>query len=126
AVKVFPIVRLPLYWKRVRVRDGALAVGVCGLLYVPFLEHGQIPIGSLGTYVLSFRFNDPVFAALERVAAPALVAGVAVLAGILTAIWFRRRSGTGGGDALAWPVAASLLCAAVRYPWCLLSLQPFL
>jgi len=125
-VKVLPIVLLPLYWKRVRVRDAALAAAVCGLLYVPFLQHGQIPIGSLGTYVQSFRFNDPVFAALERVAAPALVAGVAVLAGILTAIWFRRRSGTGRADAFAWPMAASLLCAPVVYPWYLLWLLPFL
>src|SRR5207244_9407449 len=73
AVKFLPIVLLPLYWKRVRVRDGALAAIVCGLLYSPFLQQRQIPIGSLGTYVQSFRFNDPVFAALERVAAPALV-----------------------------------------------------
>ena len=68
AVKLLPIVLLPLYWRRVRVRDGALAAVVVGLLYVPFLNHGRIPIGSLGTYVQSFRFNDPVFATLERVA----------------------------------------------------------
>ena len=65
AVKLLPIVLLPLYWKRVRVRDGALAAVVLGLLYVPFLNHGRIPIGSLGTYVQSFRFNDPVFTMLE-------------------------------------------------------------
>jgi hypothetical protein len=126
AVKVLPIVLLPLYWKRVRVRDAALAAVVCGLLYMPFLEHGQIPIGSLGTYVQSFRFNDPVFAVLERVAAPPLVAGAAVLVGILTAIWFRRRSEAWPSDAFAWPMAASLLCAPVVYPWYLLWLLPFL
>ena len=65
AVKFLPIVLLPLYWKRVRIRDGALAAVVVGLLYVPFLNHGRIPIGSLGTYVQSFRFNDPVFATLR-------------------------------------------------------------
>ena len=59
AVKLLPIVLLPLYWKRVRLRDAALAAVVVGLLYVPFLNHGRIPIGSLGTYVQSFRFNDP-------------------------------------------------------------------
>ena len=91
AVKLLPIVLLPLYWRRVRVRDAALAAIVVGLLYVPFLNHGRIPIGSLGTYVHSFRFNDPVFAMLERVAAPQFVAGLAVLVGILTAIWLRRK-----------------------------------
>ena len=75
AVKFLPIVLLPLYWKRVRIRDAALAAIVVGLLYVPFLNHGRIPIGSLGTYVHSFRFNDPVFAMLERVAAPQLWLG---------------------------------------------------
>ena len=126
AVKLLPIVLLPLYWKRVRVRDGALAAIVFGLLYIPFLQQGQIPIGSLGTYVQSFRFNDPVFAALERVAAPPLVAGSAVLIGILTAVWLRRRSEAWPSYAFAWPMAASILCAPVVYPWYLLWLLPFL
>src|ERR1700675_2208746 len=47
AVKFLPIVLLPLYWRRVRMRDAALAAVVVGLLYVPFLNHGRIPIGSL-------------------------------------------------------------------------------
>jgi alpha-1,6-mannosyltransferase len=124
AVKLLPIVLLPLYWRRVRVRDAALAALVVGLLYVPFLSHGHIPIGSLGTYVQSFRFNDPVFEMLERVAAPQLVAGLAVLVGFLTAIWMRK-SETLSADAFAWPMAASLLCAPVVYPWYLLWLLPF-
>lgn len=153
SVKLFPIVLLPLYWKRVRIRDGALAAVVVGLMYVPFLNHGRIPIGSLGTYLRSFRFNDPVFAMLERVAPLQLVVGFAVLAGLLTAIWMRRdftpragptatQAGTpvvqyaqGGLSAaqkaqqaatFAWPMAASLLCAPVVYPWYLLWLLPFL
>jgi alpha-1,6-mannosyltransferase len=129
-VKLLPIVLVPLYWRRVRVRDGVLAAVVLGLLYIPFLNpflnHGRIPIGSLGTYVQSFRFNDPVFAALERVAAPKLVVGLAVLLGFLTAIWMRRESAAWSSDAFAWPMAASLLCAPVVYPWYLLWLLPFL
>ena len=126
AVKFLPIVLLPLYWKRVRMRDGALAAAVFVLLYVPFFNHGRIPIGSLGTYVQSFRFNDPVFAALERVAAPRLVAGLAVLVGFLVAICLRRKASAWSPDAFAWPMAASLLCAPVVYPWYLLWLLPFL
>jgi len=126
AVKLLPIVLLPLYWKRVRVRDGALAVLVCGLLYVPFLQHRRIPIGSLGTYIQSFRFNDPVFAAIERVTAPALATGAAVLVGVLTALWLRRRSEISSPDAFAWPMAASTFFAPVVYPWYLLWLLPFL
>jgi hypothetical protein len=126
AVKLLPIVLLPLYWKRVRMRDAALAAVLLGLLYIPFLSHGGISFGSLGTYVQSFRFNDPVFATLERVAAPRVVAGLAALAGFLTAIWMRRRPTQCFSDAFAWPMAASLLCAPVVYPWYLLWLLPFL
>jgi len=125
-MKFLPIILLPLYWKRVRVRDATLAAIVVVLLYLPFFTHGRIPIGSLGTYVQRFRFNDPVFAALERVAAPQLVVGLAVLVGFLTAIWFRRKSVAWSSDAFAWPMAASLLCAPVVYPWYLLWLLPFL
>lgn len=126
AVKLLPIVLLPLYWKRVRVRDGALAAIVVVLLYVPFLDHGRVPLGSLGTYVQSFRFNDPVFAMLARVAAPQLVAGLAVLVGFITATWMRIKAPAWSPDAFAWPMAASLLCAPVVYPWYLLWLLPFL
>ncbi len=128
AVKLLPIVLLPLYWRRVRMRDAALAAVVVGLLYVPFLNHGRIPIGSLGTYVQSFRFNDPVFATLERVASPQLVVGLAVLVGFLTAICLRKlsKAPAWSPDSFAWPMAASLLCAPVVYPWYLLWLLPFL
>jgi hypothetical protein len=126
AVKFLPIVLLPLYWRRVRMRDAALAAVAVGLLYVPFFNHGRIPIGSLGTYVQSFRFNDPVFTTLERMAEPQLVVGLAVLVGFLTAIWMRIKAPALSADAFAWPMAASLLCAPVVYPWYLLWLLPFL
>jgi len=126
AVKLLPIVLLPLYWKRVRIRDGILATIVVGLLYLPFLKPGWIPSGSLGTYVQSFRFNDPVFATLELVAPPQLVAALAVLVGFLIAIRLRSGSPALSSDAFAWPMAGSLLCAPVVYPWYLLWILPFL
>ena len=133
AVKFLPIVLLPLYWKRVRIRDAALAAVVVGLLYLPFLNHGRISIGSLGTYVQNFRFNGPVFAALDRVASPQLLVGLALLAGLVTATWLRiRRSATGWSgdqfawDLFAWPMTATLLCAPAVFPWYLLWLLPFL
>ena len=125
AVKLLPVVLLPLYWKRVRIRDAALAAAVVALLYVPFLDHGRIPIGSLGAYVQGFRFNGPVFAALDRVAPPQLLAGLAVLAGLMTATWLRSAAPEWSLNAFAWPMAASLLCAPVVFPWYLLWLLPF-
>ena len=125
AVKLLPIVLLPLYWKRVRMCDAVLAAAVVGLLYVPFLNHGRIPIGSLVTYVQTWRFNDPVFAALERVV-PQMAAGVPVFVGFLAATWLRSTSTELSPDIFAWPMTASLLCAPVVYPWYLLWLLPFL
>ena len=126
AVKFLPIVLLPLYWRRVRIRDTALAAGLVALLYAPFLNHGRIPFGSLGTYVQSFRFNGPVFAALGQVVSPQLLAVLAVLAGFATAVWLRSASHEWSPDKFAWPMAASLLCAPVVFPWYLLWLVPFL
>ncbi|MGC2450443.1 MAG: glycosyltransferase 87 family protein [Candidatus Sulfotelmatobacter sp.] len=141
AVKFLPIVLLPLYWKRVRICDAALATAMVGILYLPFLNHGRIPVGSLGTYVQTFRFNGPVFATLAHLASPQLAAGLAVLIGLVTAIVLRRASLRGtrftsaapawppdffAWDEFAWPMAATLLCAPAVFPWYLLWLLPFL
>jgi hypothetical protein len=132
AVKFLPVVLLPLYWKRVRIRDATLAAAVVALLYLPFLNHGSIPIGSLGTYVQTFRFNGPVFAALDRVAPPQLLVGLAVLVGLATATWMRRSGAPESSPDIfawpmfAWPMAATLLFAPAVFPWYLLWLLPFL
>ena len=125
AVKLLPIVLLPVYWKRVRIRDAVLAAAVAGLLYLPFLNQDRIPIGSLVTYVQTFRFNDLVFANLERVV-PQIAAGLPVVVGFLTAAWLRSTSTERSPNVFAWPMAATLLCAPVVYPWYLLWLLPFL
>jgi hypothetical protein len=126
AVKFLPIVLVPLYWKRVRIRDAAVAVAVVALLYVPFFDHGRIPTGSLGAYLQAFRFNGPLFASLNRFASPRVLAGLAVFAGLLTASWLRRTKVEAAPDDFAWPMAATLLCAPVVFPWYLLWLIPFL
>jgi hypothetical protein len=141
AVKFLPIVLVPLYWKRVRIRDALLAAAAVALLYVPFvnrssLGQGRIPLGSLGTYVQSFRFNGPVFEILYQLAPPKLLAALAVLVGLLTSVWLRTSYAASGPtgqqgqpirpDVFGWPMAASLLCAPVVFPWYLLWLVPFL
>lgn len=124
AVKFLPIVLVPLYWRRVRVRDAMAGAFLLAVLYVPFLYHGRIPTGSLGAYIQSFGFNDPVFAALRKIVAPKAVAAFAVFIGLVVAIRFRRKSRL-SADAFAWPMAASLLCAPAVFPWYLLWLIPF-
>jgi len=126
AVKFLPLVLVPLYWRRVRVRDAAVAVFVFVLLYLPFLERGRIPLGSLSTYVQSFRFNGPLFRMVEGVTSPQIAAGVAMLVGLLVAFLLRRKSTESLPETFAWPMAASLFFAPVVYPWYLLWLLPFL
>ena len=125
AVKFLPIVLAPLYWCRVRVRDGLLAVLIVVLLYVPFLRSGSVPTGSIAVFVERFRFNDPVFAEIERVVKPRVAAGLALLVGLMTAAILRRRQDGYSPQAFAWTMAASLMCAPVVYPWYLLWLLPF-
>jgi hypothetical protein len=129
AVKLLPVVLLPIYWKRVRIRDAVLAATVVALLYVPFLKQGGIPIGSLIAFVQMFRFNDPLFAQLEGVV-PQIAAGLPVVFGFLIAARLRKTRKITlpepSPDVFAWPMAASLLCAPTIYPWYLLWLLPFL
>jgi alpha-1,6-mannosyltransferase len=125
SIKLLPVVLLPLYWKRIRIRDAALAAIVVGLLYMPFLRHGHLSTGSLGTYVQSFRFNGPVFAMLDHVAPPRLLAGLAVLVGLVIAAWIRGAAPEWSAEVVAWPMAASLLFSPVVFPWYLLWLVPF-
>ena len=155
AVKFLPVVLLPLYWKRVRIRDAVLSAAVVALLYVPFLNHGRVPLGSLGTYVTGFRFNGPVFALFHTIVPPQLLVVVAVIAGLATATWLSQKTLTtevtevhrenatvlplcnslpGASPersrrvvrVFAWPMAASLVFAPVVFPWYLLWLLPFL
>lgn len=125
AAKFLPIVLLPLYWKRIRIRDAVLAAALIAALYIPFLDHGRIPFGSLGRYVEGFRFNGPMFAILHQVAPPWLLAGVAVLVGLFIAAWLRNSAPEWSPDQIAWPMAASLFCAPAVFPWYLLWLLPF-
>jgi hypothetical protein len=125
-VKFLPAVLAPLYWRRVRIRDGLLAALLVGLLYARFVHRGAISPGSLGVFVQLFRFNDPVFSVIERAVRPQVAAGLAVLSGLITAAWIRRRWPAASLDAWAWPMAVSLAAAPVVYPWYLLWLIPFL
>ena len=126
-IAALPLGLLPLYWNRVRIRDAVLATAAVALLYVPFLDHGRIPTGSLGTYVQTFRFNGPIFAALAQIVSPKLLTGLTLLTGLATAAWLRKAAGDGWSpDMFAWPMAASLVCAPAVFPWYLLWLTPFL
>ena len=82
-------------------------------------------MGSLGVFVQRFRFNDPVFATLVRIFSPQVAAVLAILAGLTVSVWLRRRHDDYSPDTFAWPMAVSLLCAPVVYPWYLLWLLPF-
>jgi len=126
AVKFLPVVLVPLYWRRVRIRDVSVAMLLIGVLYVPFLGRGGFPIGSVGEFVRRFRFNDPIFAILTRVLRPEAAVGLASLFGLAVAAWLRWKRPVSSPDQWAWPIAALLVSAPAVYPWYLLWLVPFL
>jgi hypothetical protein len=125
-VKFLPAMLAPLLWRRIRLRDTALGAAVLAALYIPFLGHGNWPLGSLGDYSAYWRVNAPVYSALERVFPSAGLVGVPVGLGFAVALWARRHLALDSPEAWAWPVATTLLCAPTIYPWYLLWVTPFL
>ena len=126
ASKLLPIVLLPLFWKRVRMRDAAAGVLVLAVLYFPFRSAGALPLGAVPNVVAFIRFNGPLFKALASVLTPQGAALVAVLGGLGTAVWMRATRTADDPAAWAWPMAVSLAAAPVIYPWYLLYFTPFL
>ena len=61
ATKLLPIVLVPLYWKRIRLRDAAVAALVLAALYFPFRSAGLMPLGAVPNVVQYIRFNGPLF-----------------------------------------------------------------
>jgi alpha-1,6-mannosyltransferase len=126
ASKLLPIVLLPLFWKRVRLRDAAVAVVVLAALYFPFRSAGTLSLGAVPNVVAFIRFNGPLFRALARTLTPQGAAAFAVLAGLAVATWMRFTRSAGDPAAWGWPMAVSLAAAPVIYPWYLLYFTPFL
>jgi hypothetical protein len=125
-VKFVPAILAPLFWRRIRLRDAALCVGILAALYIPFLGQGKLPLGSLGNYLTYWRSNAPVYSALERVFPSAGLVGVPVGFGFAVALWARWHLPLDSPEAWAWPVATALLFAPTIYPWYLLWVTPFL
>ncbi len=126
AVKFLPLVLAPLFWRRVRARDAAAGAALMAALYWPYVWDGVVPIGSVANVIERFRFNGPIYDWLARMAAPWLVALVALVAGLAVAAWARRRLTADAPEAWAWPIAVTLAGAPLVYPWYLVWLVPFL
>ena len=127
AVKFLPVVLVPLLWRRVRVRDALVAVGVVVLAYVPFSGLSvNLPTGSLGAYAQNWRFNGPLFALLEPWLGTLTILALATVCGLALAWRLRVSLRVEDPGAWAWPMAAALLLMPAVYPWYLVWLTPFL
>ena len=126
ATKLLPIVLAPLYWRRVRLRDAAAGGALMVFLYALFADGLLAPLGAVPNVVAHIRFNGPVFRTIAAVAGAPAAAAVAVGIGLAVATWMRRRLTVDDPAAWGWPMAASLACAPVIYPWYLLYFTPFL
>jgi hypothetical protein len=125
-VKFLPVTLDPLFWSRIRLRDAFLCAGILIALYIPFLGHGRLPIGSLGEYLALWRINAPVYSALERIFPSAWLVAVPLVLGFAAALWARWHLALDSSEAWAWPLAITLVFAPTIYPWYLLWLTPFL
>jgi hypothetical protein len=126
AVKFLPVVLLPLFWRRIGIRDAVLALALLAGLYLPFVNSVELPVGSLGAYLAWWRINGPLYSALEHVLPrPALVA-LPAASGFAVAVWARCHWAIESPETWAWPTAIALLFAPTVYPWYLLWLTPFL
>jgi alpha-1,6-mannosyltransferase len=126
STKLLPIVLVPLFWKRITVRDGLVGAALLVLLYVPFASGGTDVLVGIQNVVQHIRFNGPIFRGLALASSPEIAARIAVALGLLTAAWCRWRLNADDPAAWAWPMAAAIACAPVIYPWYLLYLTPFL
>jgi alpha-1,6-mannosyltransferase len=124
--KLLPIVLAPLYIGRIRTRDAILGVALTAGLYLQFTEGGVLPFGAVPNVVAHIRFNGPLFSALAWMSTPQIAAAVAVLLGLAASAIARWKLHASHPAAWAWPMAISLTCAPVVYPWYLLYLTPFL
>ena len=130
-VKFLPLVLIPIFWRRVKIRDVVLAGLLIIALYIPFLSKDfQLPIGSLTYYFEKWRFNGPLFGLLENMLGTLIsVRSMVVLvasAGFMAGLWARARLSLASPSAWAWPMAVVLLAMPTVYPWYLLWLAPFL
>ena len=121
--KLLPIVLLPLFWKRVQLRDAFTAGALLALLYFAYTRNGVLPFGAVPNVVAHIRFNGPLFRFLAGLGTPRVAALMAVGLGMIVAVWSRWRLDQNDPAAWAWPMAVALVAAPVVYPWYLLILH---
>jgi hypothetical protein len=120
------VVLLPLLWRRIRIRDAAVALALFAVLYLPFINSVALPVGSLGAYLAWWRINGPLYSALEHVLPRHVLVALPAASGFGVALWARSHWAIKSPETWAWPIAIALLFAPTLYPWYLLWLTPFL
>ncbi len=123
--KLLPVVLLPLYWRRVRLRDALIGASVLLAVSAPFARWGRPPAGSIPDVIDRFRFNAPLFEWGEAAVGAWGAAGLALAAGLAASLACRRDAAL-TPVAWAWPLAAALAFSPLVYPWYLVWLLPFL
>lgn len=126
ATKLLPVVLVPLFWRRIRWRDVAVATLVGFLMAWPFLTWPKTMMGALTGVVHGVRFNGPLFRLVADATWPPFAAVFAIAIGLAAAAWCRWKLTEADPAAWAWPMAIAVSCSPVIYPWYLLYLTPFL
>jgi hypothetical protein len=107
-------------------------IAVAGLAYLPFLESGVNPLGSLSTYAAKWRANDFLFGFLVRPGnlenqdlrlkeAKLWVAAIVVVVAAVTALLRTPRAA-----AIPTVLGTALIVSPTVHPWYLTWIIPFL
>jgi hypothetical protein len=126
ATKLLPVVLVPLFWRRVRWRDVAVATAAGLVMALPYLTWPKTMLGALTGVVHGVRFNGPFFRLVADLTWPPFAAVFAIAIGLGAAVWCRWKLSEGDPAAWAWPMGIAVSCSPVIYPWYLLYLTPFL
>lgn len=124
-VKYFPAAVLPCAARRRRpgLVLAAFALTIA-LFYLPYLGAGSGLFAGLGTYAVSWRFNDGLFAVLVSLIPWTGVARVAVAALVLTVVVQSVRDRWPLERTAFWVTGSILVVSPTVHPWYLLWMVP--
>lgn len=137
-VKPTALLLFPIFWQRWNWKLPALLIGICALLYVPYLSAGWKVLGFLGGYVVEEELSTGggfrYLAMVQSIIGPIAYGGqlyVMISAVILTALalrlGFRRdREAASAIAGYGLLVTVFLLLLTPHYPWYYLVLGPLL
>jgi hypothetical protein len=124
--KLYPLITLPFFIKRIRLKNLGWFFAAIVLAYLPYLSAGNQLFSALSYYREKWRFNGFLFLTLsELLADEKLTERMLLLSTGLIVAWCVVRT-SDLLEQLYWTTGAVLLCAPTLFPWYLVWMVPLL